>query len=256
MPSIATPDAMKSFSLPEPCSDFGKRPRPSPATARSKPATPQTGPAVFSIVFFIQPPSTVIARTVSAHGACGDRPCFNDSAETIAANSVPLPIRITASRSLRGVSLTCPDVVCKAHHGRDLTRMPFQTRRALQHRLRMFDEALLQSSKAFVMREASVELHVLRIPAASRDDTDRVRPGDRHLPFKLRDHRKNKDCRAFAVIPIELWDRVKDRLEDLGDEALYAHAKASDDGHRIPATVLDAEQAGDHPVRAGAIICV
>ncbi|WP_412526105.1 helix-turn-helix domain-containing protein [Burkholderia lata] len=56
--------------------------------------------------------------------------------------------------------------------------------------------------------------------------------------------------RAFAVVPIELWDRVKGLLEDLEDEALFAHAKASDDGRRIPAAVLDAELAGDHPVRA------
>ncbi|SMG00345.1 helix-turn-helix domain-containing protein [Burkholderia singularis] len=56
--------------------------------------------------------------------------------------------------------------------------------------------------------------------------------------------------RAFAVVPIELWDRVKDLIEDLEDEALFAQAKANDDGHRIPAAVLDAELAGDHPVRA------
>lgn len=56
--------------------------------------------------------------------------------------------------------------------------------------------------------------------------------------------------RAFAVVPIDLWDRVKDLIEDLEDEALYAQAKASDDGRRIPAAVLDAELAGDHPVRA------
>lgn len=56
--------------------------------------------------------------------------------------------------------------------------------------------------------------------------------------------------RAFAVVPIELWDRVKGLLEDLEDEALFEHAKANDDGRRIPAAVLDAELAGDHPVRA------
>ena len=39
--------------------------------------------------------------------------------------------------------------------------------------------------------------------------------------------------RAFAVVPIELWDRVKDLIEDLEDEALYAQAKASDDGRRV-----------------------
>ncbi|WP_246797464.1 helix-turn-helix domain-containing protein [Burkholderia perseverans] len=55
---------------------------------------------------------------------------------------------------------------------------------------------------------------------------------------------------AFAVVPIEVWERVKHLVEDLEDEALFAQAKAQDDGERIPAAVLDAELAGDHPVRA------
>ncbi|WP_257835032.1 helix-turn-helix domain-containing protein [Burkholderia glumae] len=55
---------------------------------------------------------------------------------------------------------------------------------------------------------------------------------------------------AFAVVPIEVWDRVKHLVEDLEDEALFAQAKAQDDGERNPAAVLDAELAGDHPVRA------
>ncbi|ACR28365.1 helix-turn-helix domain-containing protein [Burkholderia glumae] len=55
---------------------------------------------------------------------------------------------------------------------------------------------------------------------------------------------------AFAVVPIEVWDRVKHLVEDLEDEAQFAQAKAQDDGERIPAAVLDAELAGDHPVRA------
>ncbi|CAN0620476.1 protein of unknown function [Burkholderia multivorans] len=56
--------------------------------------------------------------------------------------------------------------------------------------------------------------------------------------------------REFAVVPIEVWDRVKHLVEDLEDEALFAEAKAKDDGFRVPAAVLDAELAGDHPVRA------
>ncbi len=96
---------MKSLAPPEPGSDFGRMPRPSPATARSKPAaTPQTGPAVFSIMFFIQRSSTVIAGTRSAHDACVARPCSNYNEEIIGANSVLLPIRIPVAWSRCGMS--------------------------------------------------------------------------------------------------------------------------------------------------------
>ncbi|SDD34266.1 Helix-turn-helix domain-containing protein [Cupriavidus sp. YR651] len=56
--------------------------------------------------------------------------------------------------------------------------------------------------------------------------------------------------RTFAVVPIEIWDKVKHLFEDMDDVALYDRAKAADDGVRIPAAVLDAELAGDHPVKA------
>lgn len=56
--------------------------------------------------------------------------------------------------------------------------------------------------------------------------------------------------RAFAVVPIDVWDKVKHLFEDLDDVALYDRAKAADDGVRIPAAVVDAELAGDHPVKA------
>lgn len=56
--------------------------------------------------------------------------------------------------------------------------------------------------------------------------------------------------REFAVVPIELWDRVAPLLEDLDDEALFDQAKRADDGTRVPASVLAAELAGDHPVKA------
>lgn len=39
-------------------------------------------------------------------------------------------------------------------------------------------------------------------------------------------------------------------LEDLEDDVLFAKTKANDDGRRISAAVLDAELAGEHPVRA------
>lgn len=56
--------------------------------------------------------------------------------------------------------------------------------------------------------------------------------------------------REFAVIPIEVWDRVKYLVERLDDVALFDRAKANDDGVRIPAAVVDALLAGDHPVKA------
>lgn len=56
--------------------------------------------------------------------------------------------------------------------------------------------------------------------------------------------------REYAVVPIEIWERVKHVIEDMEDIALFDQAKADDDGFRVPAGVLDAELAGDHPVKA------
>ncbi|RKP57655.1 helix-turn-helix domain-containing protein [Pararobbsia silviterrae] len=54
----------------------------------------------------------------------------------------------------------------------------------------------------------------------------------------------------FAVVPIELWNRVASLVEHLDDTALFDRAKAEDDGTRIPAAVLNAELDGAHPIRA------
>jgi len=56
--------------------------------------------------------------------------------------------------------------------------------------------------------------------------------------------------REYAVVPIEIWDKVKDLIEDLDDAAALKQAVAEDDGTRIPHTVLKAELAGDHPIKA------
>jgi DNA-binding XRE family transcriptional regulator len=56
--------------------------------------------------------------------------------------------------------------------------------------------------------------------------------------------------REFAVVPIEVWDRVKHLIEDLDDAALFDAVKSGDDGFRVPAAVFDAELAGDHPIKA------
>ncbi|MCO4862801.1 helix-turn-helix domain-containing protein [Cupriavidus sp. WGlv3] len=56
--------------------------------------------------------------------------------------------------------------------------------------------------------------------------------------------------REFAVVPIEVWDRVKHLIEANDDVTLFDAATEQDDGFRVPAAVLDAELAGDHPVKA------
>ncbi|MFS8934334.1 helix-turn-helix domain-containing protein [Cupriavidus taiwanensis] len=66
-----------------------------------------------------------------------------------------------------------------------------------------------------------------------------------NIQFIQRDGR-----REFAVVPIEVWDRVKHLIEASDDVILFDVATEQDDGFRVPAAVLDAELAGDHPVKA------
>ncbi|SPA36139.1 Helix-turn-helix transcriptional regulator [Cupriavidus taiwanensis] len=66
-----------------------------------------------------------------------------------------------------------------------------------------------------------------------------------NIQFIQRDGR-----REFAVVPIEVWDRVKHLIEASDDVTLFDAATEQDDGFRVPAAVLDAELAGDHPVKA------
>lgn len=56
--------------------------------------------------------------------------------------------------------------------------------------------------------------------------------------------------REFAVIPIELYERLAAALEDADDAALFDAARASDDGFRIPAPVANAILDGEQPVKA------
>ena len=55
---------------------------------------------------------------------------------------------------------------------------------------------------------------------------------------------------AFAVVPIDLWERVRENLDDADAVAAYDRAVAQDDGFTIPAAVIRAELDGGHPVRA------
>lgn len=56
--------------------------------------------------------------------------------------------------------------------------------------------------------------------------------------------------REFAVIPIELYERLSAALEDADDAALFDAARAADDGFRIPAAVANAMLDGEQPVKA------
>ncbi len=55
--------------------------------------------------------------------------------------------------------------------------------------------------------------------------------------------------REFAVIPIELYERLTAALEDADDAALADAARAADDGFRIPAAVVNALLEGEQPVK-------
>jgi len=61
-----------------------------------------------------------------------------------------------------------------------------------------------------------------------------------------------KDGRpAFAVVPIEIWERVRELLENAEDVAAFDTAVAADDAFRIPLDVVKAEfEQNMHAVRA------
>ncbi|WP_281985466.1 helix-turn-helix domain-containing protein [Azonexus hydrophilus] len=55
--------------------------------------------------------------------------------------------------------------------------------------------------------------------------------------------------REFAVIPIELFERLSAAMEDAQDAALFDAVRAADDGFRIPAAVANAILDGEQPVK-------
>jgi DNA-binding XRE family transcriptional regulator len=55
--------------------------------------------------------------------------------------------------------------------------------------------------------------------------------------------------REFAVIPIELFERLAAAMEDVEDAALFDAARVADDGFRIPAAVANAILDGEQPVK-------
>lgn len=55
---------------------------------------------------------------------------------------------------------------------------------------------------------------------------------------------------AFAVVPIDLWERIRRAAEDAEDIADLERFDRQDDGLRFPHAVVKAELGGAHPVRA------
>jgi hypothetical protein len=55
--------------------------------------------------------------------------------------------------------------------------------------------------------------------------------------------------REFAVIPIELYERLSAALEDADDAALFDSVRAADDGFRIPAAVANALLDSEQPIK-------
>lgn len=56
--------------------------------------------------------------------------------------------------------------------------------------------------------------------------------------------------REYAIVPMEIFERLVKASEDIGDIALYDKAKAADDGTRIPGEVVHAILEGIHPIKA------
>lgn len=55
--------------------------------------------------------------------------------------------------------------------------------------------------------------------------------------------------REYAVVPIDLFERMAKVFGDIDDVALFDAAKVADDGYRVPGEVLHAILGGTHPVK-------
>jgi len=56
--------------------------------------------------------------------------------------------------------------------------------------------------------------------------------------------------RRAYLVPADIWERVKEMVEDAEDAAAYAEAVRTDDGVRYPAPVAHAMADGAHPLKA------
>lgn len=80
----------------------------------------------------------------------------------------------------------------------------------------------------------------LALPRAEAHTNDR-----NSIHFTERDGK-----REYAIVPIEIFERLMEAAEDMDDIALYHAAKVADDGTRLPAEVLYATLDGVHPIKA------
>ena len=55
---------------------------------------------------------------------------------------------------------------------------------------------------------------------------------------------------AYAVVPIAMWERMRENIEDAQDIQAFDRAKANDDGVTYPAVVAYAIADGAHPIKA------
>jgi len=55
---------------------------------------------------------------------------------------------------------------------------------------------------------------------------------------------------VFAVVPIDLWNRIKDAAEDAEDLVDVERFDREDDGFRVPHAVVTAKMEGKHAIRA------
>ena len=51
------------------------------------------------------------------------------------------------------------------------------------------------------------------------------------------------------VVPVDIWERVKELVEDAEDSVAYDEAVANDDGFRVPGAVAHAIAFGAHPLK-------
>lgn len=56
--------------------------------------------------------------------------------------------------------------------------------------------------------------------------------------------------REYAIVPMEIFERLVKASEDIGDIELYDKAKAVDDSIRIPRGVAHSILEGAHPIKA------
>ena len=60
---------------------------------------------------------------------------------------------------------------------------------------------------------------------------------------------KQNGVRKYAVVPIDLFNKLLAAAEDMGDVALYDKVKKNDDGFRVPGEIVTRELEGENTIR-------